>query len=138
MRAKRNTETVRLAFAERLRQAIEEMGYQVREQTALGELFGVTGQAVKKWLEGTSMPSRDNMAGVASVLAVQRAWLEYGEGDMRPRYAVSERRDVGYGNATIELKGSEMSILLAIRQLSNEDRSVIEHIIARMSGDRSG
>lgn len=130
----RHSEQTRLAFAERFRQAIEEMGYQFREQTALGGLFGVTGQAVRKWLDGTAMPSRDKMADVASILAVQRAWLEYGEGEMRPKHAISEKHSARYGNDMIELKDHEIGILLAMRRLSEEDREAVERIIKSIAG----
>lgn len=136
MRVNRKTEQARLAFAQRLQRAIDEMGYKVREQTALGELFGVSGQAVRKWLDGTTMPGRDKMADVAAVLAVQRAWLEYGEGQMRPQHAIGETQGPEYGRETIELKEGEISVLLAMRRLDEDDRDAVERIVKGLAGMR--
>ncbi|BAU57471.1 probable transcriptional regulator [Halorhodospira halochloris] len=134
-----DSEKFRQTFAKRLRQAINDFGYTGREQKALGELFGVTGQTVQKWLDGTAMPTRDKMPRLASILAVRRTWLEYGEGDKRPSYAISEQRGSAYKeDDIIELKESEINLLLAIRRLSQQDREALEHIIMSWSGLSTG
>jgi len=43
-------------------------------------------QATHKWLNGESMPEKDNMRLLAKVCGVRAEWLEYGNGPMREGY----------------------------------------------------
>ncbi len=80
---------IKQAFAERFRKALKELGYFYNEQKRTERLFGVSGQAVRKWAEGQSMPTPSRMPHVAEVLGVRRAWLQDGEEPMRPMLAKS-------------------------------------------------
>lgn len=75
---------IRQAFAARFRKALKELGYSVSKQGVMRSLFGVSGQAVRKWSEGQAMPTPSRMPHVAKVLGVRRAWLQDGEEPMRP------------------------------------------------------
>lgn len=77
-------ERVLREFSQRFCKALAEIGYLPHQQTALGELFGMSGQAVRRWAEGLAMPTPARMPEVANKLGVRRAWLQDGEEPMRP------------------------------------------------------
>jgi hypothetical protein len=74
---------VRALFASRFRQALADAGYGGSRLSELGLLFGVTGQAVRKWLDEEALPRSSRAGEIASKLGVRRAWLLDGEQPMR-------------------------------------------------------
>ncbi len=135
-----NTERIRGEFAERLHRGILELGIQPHEQKRLGELFEVSGQAVRRWLEGSSLPTRTHMAAAADALGVRRAWLEYGEPPMRPQQGVAEGR-CGYREGRSEafaLEAEEARLLTAFRRLDAEQRAALERIIEDLAAVGGG
>ncbi len=124
----RNRDKVRQAFAARFRAALAELGYSPQEQARLQRLFGVSGQAVRKWAEGLSMPSSSRMPQVAAILGVRRAWLQDGEEPMRPTlgaYSVAE--------AGIALSEAEVRLLSRFRSLDVEKQAAVSLIVAALA-----
>ncbi|MBK1735897.1 hypothetical protein CKO15_11535 [Halorhodospira abdelmalekii] len=136
MGSNRKPQWARQAFAERLAQAISASGLSLREQSRLGRRFGVTGPAVRKWLDASAMPSRENMQNVARELGVCQAWLEYGEGPMHPQCVIGETNEppaADYRSDPLELREEELRIVLTWRRLSDEDRVALMHIAERLA-----
>jgi transcriptional regulator with XRE-family HTH domain len=75
----------RLAFSERLRQALSNASYSPRSATELAREFNqrfkgqpVTVHAARKWLHGESIPTQDKLRALASWLDVPADWLRFG------------------------------------------------------------
>lgn len=72
---------VRKAFAERLVEICNDMQLPERgRQTALAKQFGVSQQAVRKWLDGESYPETDKIIAMADWAEVNVNWLMQGVG----------------------------------------------------------
>ncbi|KEZ65359.1 peptidase S24 [Pseudomonas syringae pv. syringae FF5] len=75
---------LRAAFADRLRQALDDAGVRSRGRgvDVHNQLknYGVhkTTQAVSKWLNGEAIAEADSMMALCAWLKVRREWLEYG------------------------------------------------------------
>lgn len=75
-------------FSKRLRKALQERGLGVESPTRLAEEFSanypdhrVTQQAVRKWLNGETIPLHGKIKALAEWLGVQPNWLQYGESE---------------------------------------------------------
>lgn len=126
---------IRQAFAQRFRQALAELGYGATEQRRLQDLFGVSGQAVRKWAEGISMPTAARMPYVASVLGVRRAWLQDGEEPMRPTVGVREQAPP-HEPGEMRLSPEEAQLLISYRALPPSDREAVRRIVHTMAKAR--
>ena len=105
-------------FTERFQQALEEAGLAARTQKELGRLFGVSGQAVKKWQSGESIPTAERSPLVARVLNVRRAWLLDNELPMRTLDSAITEAGKGYGaTPELQLSWEEHQLLSQFRQL---------------------
>lgn len=105
----------------------------------MSKLFGVSGQAVRKWAEGEAMPTPSRMPKVSSVLGVRRAWLQDGEDPMRPvvtRVADQAGNYDGTPPAEITLAGKELRHLLLLRSLKPRQREVVEDLISLLAETR--
>ncbi|MCU7933945.1 MAG: hypothetical protein KZQ99_03575 [Candidatus Thiodiazotropha sp. (ex Dulcina madagascariensis)] len=92
-------------------------------------LFGVSGQAVRKWAEGQSLPTASRMPHVATVLGVRRAWLQDGELPMRP--TIGRNRNESRTELSVEefsISGEEVSLLHLFRSLSQKERKMVVEI----------
>jgi hypothetical protein len=123
-------EQVRQAFARRFRFAVTELGIALHEQGRLQRLFGVSGQAVRKWIEGTAMPTPARMPAVAAVLGVRRAWLQDGEDPVRPATIVAEAP--GKWDSGCRVTADEVRLLHRYRLLAPTQRQAIDVIVEAM------
>ena len=80
----------RQAFSSRLKQALRGASVDIRSPTSIAVKFNlryygspVSTQAVRKWLEGSSIPKQDKIRTLGKWLKVSSEWLRYGEGDKR-------------------------------------------------------
>jgi transcriptional regulator with XRE-family HTH domain len=122
---------VREGFAERLKIALDEAGYSIRQKKTLGTLFSVTPQAVSKWLAGEAMPSAIRARAVAEKLGVRRAWLIDNELPMRGHTA-GMAAETGHNYASqesISLSSEEFRILANFRKLPKSSRSLVEQLV---------
>lgn len=138
MAAKGDKERVRQAFAGRFRKALMEMGVSPNEQSRLQKLFGLSGQAVRKWAEGLATPTAARMPEVAGILGVRRAWLQDGEEPMRPTLGVAD--EVGSyrkGRQEMGLSGDEARLLAVYRTLTPELRNALKAVITSLAKSAS-
>ncbi len=136
MNGSRDKETVRLEFAARFRSALAELGISPTEQTRLQRLFGVTGQAVRKWAEGASMPTAARMPRVAERLGVRRAWLQDGDGPMRPGNGhANDNGDKPVGEG-IQLHPEEVRLITRYRLLATDERTALDVVLAAMADSK--
>lgn len=74
----------RLAFSQRLAELCEEMGLPKRgRQTRLAQLFKVSQQAARKWLDAESFPMLETLVEIADWADVNINWLLQGAGPKR-------------------------------------------------------
>ncbi len=78
----------RLAFSERLQQALRNADYSPQSPTQLAREFNtrfsghpVTVHAARKWLQGESIPTQEKLRALASWLDVPADWLRFGNHD---------------------------------------------------------
>ncbi len=138
MAAKGDKERVRQAFAARFRKALMELGVSPNEQTRMQTLFGVSGQAVRKWVEGQATPTTARIPEVAKILGVRRAWLQDGEEPMRP--VVGSADETGpqqKGRQEAGLSGDEARLLAVYRTLAPELRNALKMVITSLSKSTS-
>src|SRR5690606_18094360 len=69
----------RKLFAERVRALIDQHG----SASAIARLSGVSEAVVRKWRDGGSDPSRENLVSLAKGTGVSLVWLATGEGPQR-------------------------------------------------------
>jgi len=100
------TNSMRQGFSTRLRKALNEAGYTDSQLKEQAELFAVSAQAVRKWLNAEAVPNSSRAPEIALKLGVRRAWLLDGELPMRSvQLDVKEKT----GKYT-ESAGNELSI----------------------------
>ncbi len=125
---------VREGFAERLKLALDEAGYSIRQKKTLGTLFAVTPQAVSKWLAGEAMPSAVRARAVAEKLGVRRAWLIDNELPMRSHSV--DMAETGHNYAAqegISLSSEEFRVLANFRKLPKPSRSLVEQLVQALA-----
>ena len=121
---------VRDGFAERLKLALDEAGYNIRQKKTLGALFAVTPQAVSKWLAGEAMPSAVRARAVAEKLGVRRAWLLDNELPMRALAADMAETGLHYAaQEGISLSSEEFRLVVNFRKLAKPSRSIVEQLV---------
>ena len=115
------------AFSNRLQQAIQEAGYRLSDHGKLAQQFGVSRQAVRKWLEGKTLPSATRLPEIADRLGVRHGWLATGEPPMRKLQASTEDQPIpadynthGLHNTPFSITQEEAALLQHYRKLSND------------------
>jgi transcriptional regulator with XRE-family HTH domain len=85
-----NSTQERLAFSERLQQALRNAEHSPQSPTQLAREFNerfkghpVTVHAARKWLQGESIPTQEKLRALATWLDVPADWLRFGNGDTR-------------------------------------------------------
>jgi transcriptional regulator with XRE-family HTH domain len=126
------THTEKLAFSERLQQALNTAGVAASSPTAVARKFNllyrgepVSVQAVRRWLEGTAIPAQDKLVILANWLKVSPEWLRFGEQAKPSRAAsraVSEQPVVYDAQALASL----------IELLCDEHRQVVSRIVTAL------
>ena len=125
---------VREGFAERLKLALDEAGYNIRKKKSLGVLFAVTPQAVSKWLAGEAMPSAVRARTVAEKLGVRRAWLLDNELPMRALAADMAETGPNYAaQECFSVSGEEFKLLVNFRKLAKPSRLIVEQLVENMA-----
>jgi transcriptional regulator with XRE-family HTH domain len=133
LRTKVTEQTVREGFAERLRQALDDAGHRNRTQRELGVLFGVTPQAVRKWLAGSALPSSARAPHVAEVLGVRKAWLLDAELPVRARLLTMDQGAPYKVEAdSLSVSSEEYRLLTHFRALSRQQQKAIASLLASM------
>lgn len=117
---------IRQEFAARFCKALKELGFSPNQQSEMQVLFGVSGQAARKWAEGQSLPTASRMPHVATVLGVRRAWLQDGELPMRPTVGrVSDKGNSDPSDEEFSISSEEIGLLHLYRTLSHKERKAV-------------
>ena len=114
----------RMAFSERMRQALSNAGYSPRSPTELARGFNhrcqgpsVTVHAARKWLHGESIPTQDKLRALASWLDVPADWLRFGN-----------EVNKGKGQAG-QLSSVDLRLLSSLQELDEKERQLAREIL---------
>ena len=116
----------KLAFAERLRHAMEAAGYEARpavlEREFSSRYWGrsPTFQAVRRWLRGEAIPSQEKLQVLAEWLHVEPHVLRFGEKGTIAASASRKRWDEGLGYLEREVFDAFLSLPAAQRKVLRE------------------
>jgi hypothetical protein len=115
-------------FAERLKAAMQDAGYEPRSSVLEREFnlryWGrpVTFQAVRRWLRGDSLPEQDKLLVLAEWLQVEPQVLRYGEGAAQRIQETRNRWEQA-------VAGEEREVMQAYLDLPAEQRKIIREVI---------
>ena len=126
-------EEVRQLFAKRFRQALTELGYSPNNQKAMRDLFGVSGQAARKWAEGQALPTPARLPHIAEKLGVRRAWLLDGEEPMRPTTCKIAEERSSYKkehSQDVTISTEELLLIQHYRKLTAKQREAVHQVIS--------
>lgn len=125
----------KIAFAERLRQALGRSAQRISTPTELALQFNlrfsgkpVTNQAVQKWLSGDNRPTPDKIEMLASMLNVSPLWLRHGieQGPTgQPRIAVLD--------PVTDPSEDELRLIGRYRQLSPYQRELVSGVVEQLA-----
>lgn len=127
-------ENARKDFSERLGQAcdsakVRRRGRAVDIQKMLkGKGITASTTAIGKWLNGDSVPDLHNMLALSECLGVNAAWLEYGEGPMRPGDPAESKAPADIAALFDQVTPKTRSVLEQIKRLEREGRLKDEDI----------
>lgn len=94
----------KLKFAERLNQALDYSGIPPKgkgRQIKVAEIFSVSQESVRKWLEGKSFPDTKRILKIAKKLNVDAQWLLTGLENINPSFITKE---LPHENSTLWIK----------------------------------
>lgn len=127
------------AFSKRLRDCLRKVDVDPRSSTRVAREFNlrypgdpISTQAVRKWLEGESLPSQDKLRALALWLDVSAQWLRFGDVDReRKEERVSARQEAPPYKADIAWVGRKFDGLS-----DTHKRIVVEivHALLRLEG----
>lgn len=104
------TQLQKVEFSERLQQSLARAGVSASSPTQLARKFNllspgnpVSPQAVRRWLEGTAIPTQDKLVVLADWLRVSAEWLRFGDaGKMtKTKQAVIQDQQPSYDPRTL-------------------------------------
>ena len=116
----------KLDFSERLLEALAAAGLETESPTVLARRFNllhggepVSAQAVRKWLQGESIPAQERLLVLARWLRVSPQWLRFGEQPASVP-AVREQKARDYNAADL----AEL-----VQLLNEEERAFVARIV---------
>ena len=126
------THIEKLQFSERLQQSLTQAGISAASPTALSRKFNllapdarVSPQAVRRWLEGTSIPSQDKLVVLARWLKVSPEWLRFGNASRTPAKTREATREP-------PAEYDARALITMIELLSDENRDAVCRIITAL------
>lgn len=120
------------AFSERLQQAINASSFAKQGQGVLSAQLGVSRQALRKWLNGKTLPSQTRLPMIADLLKTDLAWLATGIGEVRNINAeVPDANSLE--QAQFSLNVSEMHLLQNYRKLPNETQKLFSDLFGNLT-----
>ncbi|RLA07686.1 MAG: hypothetical protein DRQ51_05300 [Gammaproteobacteria bacterium] len=121
---------VRDEFADRLSQALKMYSGRRTSKTVISKRFGVTRQALNRWMTGETMPHQARMPNIAETLGVSLAWLRDGTGEMLVDRAVviDEKNKI----AIINITPQERDVLLEYRKLEHSLQDAARQLIKNL------
>ena len=125
--------SIRREFSKRFRQALNEAGHKETQLRELGSLFEVSGQAVRKWMNGDAIPSSTRAPEIALKLGVRRAWLLDGESPMRAIQLqvreMSASYSEKYAEQNLTISGEEYRLLCNYRDLPASLKITVDNLL---------
>lgn len=115
----------KLAFAKRLNLACDRAGIPAKgsgRQVVLGELFGVSQNGARKWLEGEAIPNTKRLPAMARTLSVTAEWLLTGDDPSH-----TGGLPVGEEAQTYDLE--DLRVARAIRSLPPKSRVALQTVL---------
>lgn len=117
------TDEAKLAFAQRLNEAMESCGHQLRGRARLlSKQFMVSDKAASKWLKGEAIPETSKIPELSRFLGVNGEWLLSGSGEMKP---ILDSSKLGEIISTLQKMEKE-------QKLSTEILSMLQHTLNTM------
>ena len=123
----------RQSFSRRLGGRLQHQAMPV-SATALAREFNlrwrganISVNAVRRWLVGEAIPSRDKLGVLANMLDVSEDWLRWGSNESDPTDAVAQRAE--NGAATYHIPQDASSLLQDIMLLSPKDREYLRALL---------
>jgi hypothetical protein len=119
----------RQAFSARLTDALNAAGYSVRPSEVAVEFnnrargTSVTIFAVRKWLNGSAIPTQEKIHVFAAWLGVTAHWLRFGDADPREEAAECMGEN---------LSARERRLLADILLLDKKSRAVLDELVASL------
>lgn len=102
-------------------------------------MFGVSPQAVAKWLSGDAIPTAERAPVIAEVLGVRRAWLLDAEVPIRPHHGDVTEVGQGYdAKSGLSLSGDEFKLVKAYRKLPRKMQQNVATLMADISKMQTG
>ena len=128
-------------FSLRFQQAIQESGHDVTaDQENLAKQFGVSRQAVRKWIEGKTLPSPSRLPEIADAMGVRHGWLATGELPIRElKTSIVRESPPPYGPNTscqdeFPINREEAVLLKQFRKLPSEARELFGQLFTVLGG----
>jgi phage repressor protein C with HTH and peptisase S24 domain len=127
--------SVRREFSKRFREALNQAGHKETQLNELGEFFNVSGQAVRKWLDGDAIPSSTRAPKIATMLGVRRAWLLDGELPMRSIQLEVKEKTASYkkgGSEGLSISAEEYQLLSNYRKLPRQLQKAVDTLLSNI------
>ncbi len=122
-----NSSEERLAFSERLKQALNNANYSPKSPTELAREFNhrfqgqsVTVHAARKWLHGESIPTQEKLRALAIWLDVPADWLRFGNEGGKNKGQASQ------------FSSMEARLLANLQQLDDHHRQIAHEMLRLM------
>ncbi|MCI2811239.1 transcriptional regulator [Eoetvoesiella caeni] len=134
-----STQDEKIAFAERLKQALKRSRKKIETAADLALQFNlrhpnepITPQAAQKWLAGKSRPTVDKIATLADWLNISAQWLRFGIGEARPQATrlVSKEPEL---NDSATLSDDERQLIQKMRLLTEHRRYLITQLVQELA-----
>lgn len=131
--------SIRREFSKRFREALNEAGHKETQLNELGRLFNVSGQAVRKWLDGDAIPNSTRAPGIAAKLGVRRAWLLDGELPMRSIQLEVKEKAAAYNRAgsseALSISSDEYRLLDNYRKLPRNLQKTVSALLTSINSN---
>jgi len=118
------------SFSQRLQKALQESGYNViTDQEKLAKEFEVSRQAVRKWIEGKTLPSSTRIPDIAGSLGVNHSWLTTGQGPMREIKTSITHQD----HKPFSINPNEAQLLEHYRKLPDDTAELLSKLVGTLA-----
>lgn len=108
-------------------------GYDEVPVSELAEVFGVTPQAVRKWMNAETIPKSSRLPLIARKLNVRHVWLLEGELPVRLTEMSEDNQSYDTKRETLVLSEDEAKLLSCYRRLPKAFRKTINAMVSEAS-----
>ncbi|MFZ6733630.1 transcriptional regulator [Undibacterium sp. Ji42W] len=136
------TQEDKLAFSQRLKQALKRSPKKIETATELALNFNlrhphasITAQAAQKWLSGQALPTADKIATLAEWLNVSFEWLRFGA--TAPTVRNTQGSKKGKPVPVAPPTESELLLIEKIRNMPEHRQNLVIDIVEQFSIDQA-